>query len=183
MATVPLFVADLDTLKAKLRLSGVAAPSGAEEIINEAILTVRAGFYRDLGKSRIDTLLAISFTETPETNDEILRATASLTEVKWVRSELIRTLPMLFMDGNAQQAQIYHDEAAFRDASQRQLDAERERLLADVRDNLDVLSGDESIGSEVRRIRIGTVEPDYAPPRPGDTIQPYYTRTWRGGNC
>ncbi len=175
MATAPLFIADLATLKSKLRLSGVAATSDADDIVNEAILLVRSGFYRELGAPVVTTLLALSFSETPTTNDQIKRAVANSTEVKWVRAELIRMLPMSFMDGNADQAQVFQDEALFRDSSARQLDQERIRLETDIQQNLDLLRGAEDIATE-STIRIHTVAPDCPRPLPGDTRLPVHVK-------
>ncbi len=175
MATAPLFIADLTTLKSKLRLSGIAAASDADDIVNEAILLVRAGFYRELGAAQVTATLALSFTETPTTNDQILRAVANSTEVKWVRVELMRMLPMAFMDGNADQAQIFQDEALFRDASARQLDQERIRLETEIQQNLDLLRGSEELATE-STIRIDTVAPDCPSPLPGDTRLPVHVK-------
>ncbi len=171
MATSPLFLTDLATLKAKLRLSGVAATSDADDIINEAILTVRSGFYRELGGPRVTSLLALPFTESPATNDEILRAVANTTELKWIRVELFRTMPLSFMDGNADQNQVFQDEALFRDTSQHQLDQERVRLESDIQQNLDLLRGIEDIASEAT-IRVATICPAVTPALPGDTVKP-----------
>lgn len=171
MATTPLFIADAATLKAKLRLSGVAASSDADDIINEAILTVRAGFYRELGGPLVATLVALSFTEMPTTNDEILRAVANTTEVKWVRAELFRTMPLSFLDSNADQNQVFQDEAMFRDSSQNQLDQERARLESDIQQNLDLLRGSEDIATEAT-LRVATMCAVIKPALPGDTIIP-----------
>ncbi len=171
MATSPLFITDLATLKSKLRLSGVAAASDADGIINEAILTVRAGFYRELGGPLVTSLVALPFTELPVTNDQILRAVANTTEVKWVRAELFRTMPLSFMDGNADQNQVFQDEAMFRDTSQHQLDQERVRLESDIQQNLDLLRGSEDIATEAT-MRVATISASVTPALPGDTIVP-----------
>ncbi len=178
MATSPLFIVDVATLKAKLRLSGVPSASDADDIINEAILTVRAGFYRELGSPRVASIQALPFTEDPVTNDQVLRAVANTTEVKWVRAELFRTLPLSFMDGNADQNQVFQDEALFREASQHQLDLERVRLETEIQQNLDLLRGAEDIASEAT-MRVATICPAVTPPLPGDTVIPGFRL---GGN-
>lgn len=176
MATTPLFAADVATLKSKLRLSGVPSVSDADDIINEAVLTVRAGFYRELGKTTVDAIVALPFVEDPTTDDEIKRAVANTTEVKWVRAELIRSLPMMFIDGSADQTQVYHDEALFRDASTAQLNEERVRLETDIEVNLALLRGEQSIGTEGAGLRAETVSPECERPHPGDTYLPRYTK-------
>lgn len=182
MASTPLFVTDVATLKSKLRLSGVPAASDADDIIDEAVLTVRAGFYRELGKTTVDQVLALPFVANPTTDNEVKRATANLIEVKWVRAELMRALPLMFMDGNADQTQIYHDEAAFREASQRQLDDERGRLMNDVENGLELLRGSSDPGHTQKNLFVTDISPDTTPQRPGDTIRPYGSTLWRGGN-
>lgn len=183
MPTSPLFVADVATLKSKIRLSGVPSTSDADDIINEAVLTVRAGFYRELGSTQIAAIQGITFVEDPASDDEVKRAVANVTEVKWVKAELMRAMPLMFMDGNAQQDQIFQDEALFRDASQRQLDQERIRLENEVEQAMELLRGDASIGSE-GSIRIDSPTESqavvdttrYPAPRPGDTHLPLHLK-------
>lgn len=172
MATSPLFVANVATLKAKLRLSGVPTDGSADVLIDEALLVVRAGFYRDLGRSRVQSIQALSFTENPETDNEVLRAAANSAEIKWVRAELMRTMPMQFVDGNADAQQLYHDFGAFREATQRQLDEERVRLMDDVREALSLLRGAETVGNETQGLRVYTSEPTCRRPQPGDSARP-----------
>lgn len=179
MATAPLFVADLATLKPKLRLSGVPSTSDADDIVNEAILVTRQKFYRELGSPRIAELVAMPFTETPTTNDEILRAVANSTEVLIVRCELMRTMPMMFMDGNAQQDQIMQDEALFRDSTSSQLEQMRMQCELDIQQNMDLLAGDQVIASEttLRIATPGVSQPvidisTASRPYPGDSVLP-----------
>lgn len=179
MATAPLFVADLATLKPKLRLSGVPTISDADDIINEAILVTRQKFYRELGVARITALLVLPFVETPSTNDQILRAVANSTEVLMVRCELMSMMPMMFMDGNADQNQIMQDEALFRDSTSSQLEQMRMQCELEIQQNMDLLAGDEEIASE-STIRIdspGVSQPvidttTASRPYPGDSILP-----------
>lgn len=173
MAVSPVFVASTAVLKSKLRLSGVAATSDADDIIDDVILTVRTRLYKELGASRINSLKAITYVENPETANQLLRAEANIVETKACKAELMRALPMMFMDGNASQGQIYHDEAAFREASQMQLNEERTRLLTDVELGLESLRGSSDPGSDQKHLIVATISPDCRP-QPGDTI-----RRWR----
>ena len=183
MATAPLFVADIDTLKSKLRLSGVPTTSDADDIINEAVLVARQKFYRELGGSRITVLKATAFTEAPTTDNQILRAVANSTEVLMVRCELMKMLPMMFMDGNADQNQIMQDEGLFRDTTSNQLDQLRMQCEIEIQQNMDLLAGDEEIASEnsVRIDSPGVSRPvvdttTAARPHPGDSILPRYVK-------
>jgi hypothetical protein len=183
VTTAPLFVGSLDLLKPKLRLSGVPTTSDADDIIDEAILIVRQKFYRDLGSDRVAVLKALPFTETPTTNDQIIRAVANSTEVLWVRCELMRMLPTMFMDGNAQQNQIFQDEGLFRDTTANQIEQARMQCEIEIQQNLDLLRGDEEIASE-STLRIdspGVSQPvidtrTAARPYPGDSILPSFVK-------
>lgn len=169
MVTTPTFVVNTDTLRSQLRLSGQPTGGDGEAQFGAALLEVRSGFIRELGATRVIVLQALAFSENPITADQALRAVANLTEVKWMKAVLIRVLPMLFMDASADQTQIYHDEAAFREASALQLDAERIRLENEVAINLQLLAGTETIGSE-SSVRLDTPVSDDPIPLPGGTI-------------
>lgn len=171
MATAPLFCADLATLKAKLRLSGLAAASDADAIVNEAILTVRLSFVRHLGLSRVTALVALPFSEAPTTENEILRAVANVTEVEWVRFELMRTLPVLFQDASGDKGDIWNREAPFRQSGQSDLKRQADALYATILTNLELLSGDNTDGSD-GAVQGGAMEADTAPPRPFDSVFP-----------
>jgi hypothetical protein len=179
VATAPLFIADLATLKPKLRLSGVPTTSDADDIINEAILVARQKFYRELGVSRVAALIALPFNENPTTENQILRAVANSTEVLMVRCELMRTMPMMFMDGNTQQDQIMQDEALFRDTTSAQLEQMKLQCELEIQQNLDLLIGDEDLASETT-IRVdtpGVSQPvvdtrTASRPYPGDSVLP-----------
>lgn len=164
MAVAPLFVSDLDTLKARLRLTGVPPGRDAQKIIEDAVLTVRLNFYRAIADTRIDILLGYASTEDPRTASERLRSLAELTEVLWVRKELSETLPHAFMDGGNDLLERWNEEAPFRQSP----DDLGDRLMKQINDNLDLLKGDESFGSETR-IRGGLIGPD-EPYRPGSSI-------------
>lgn len=183
MATAPLFIDNVANLKSKIRLSGVPTTSDADDIINEAILVARQKFYRELGVPRVAELKAIAFVENPATEDQILRAVANSTEILMVRCELMRALPMMFMDGNAQQDQIMQDEALFRDSTSAQLEQMRMQCELEIQQNMDLLIGDEQLASETT-LRVdspGTSQPvvdttNAARPYPGDSILPSYVK-------
>lgn len=183
MATAPLFVADLATLKPKLRLSGVPTTSDADDIINESILIARQKFYRELGIARVAELVALPFNENPTTEDQILRAVANSTEVLMVRCELMRIMPMMFMDGNADQNQIMQDESLFRETTSAQLEQMRLQCDLEIQQNMDLLAGDEEISSEgtIRIDTPGVSQPvidinTAARPYPGDSVLPAHLK-------
>lgn len=172
MAASPLFVATMDLLRSKLRLSGVATTTDAFEQIEEATLEVRAGFIRRLGLTRVTTLVGYSSSETPSTENESLRLIAEITEVKWVRCTLLRTMTTMFLDGSGDALQNYHDEAAFRDSAPFEREREIKRLKDEIEENLQLLEGSDSIGSESTG-HADTIGPDTAPPKPGETVFTY----------
>lgn len=167
-----LFVTE-DTLKERLRLSRIPDSSGAGDLLLEASLTVRLGFMEELGSARVAAIVALPFTETPTTTDEILAAVAHTTEVKWTRLELSRTLPMLFADGNQDNGQIFHDEAAFRQAKEDQLESLRGALWEEVVVGVSRMQGS-TVAEDRNEVRFAAITPDCPPPAPGDTGRPRY---------
>lgn len=171
MAVAPLFVADMDALKAPLRLAGAKDTGGAVAILDQAVLTVRAGFYRRLGAARITVLKATATTDTPTTTAEILRVTANSTEIEWVRAELLRLLPTLFQDASGDAQDIWNREAPFKGQSQPSASKQAADIMVRVQANLEFLetgdSEDESPG-----VLGGDIAPDTDPPNPFDTIFP-----------
>jgi len=168
MATTPTFSSSVLRLKSELRLSKQPDGDGEAQVAS-ALLEVKSGFIRELGSARITVLQALAFSENPVTSDQALRAVANLTEVKWVRVVLMRTLPMLFMDASVNQNQIYHDEATFRASSEGRLETERIALENEIEKNLDLLRGDTSVGNE-GRLKISSPQQACPDPLPGGTL-------------
>lgn len=173
MATTPLFAADEKALKKRLRLSGIAKKDDITTMLQDAILVVRAGFYRALGKTRVDELVALTAADDPSTEDEHIRAIANVTEVKWVRMELMRTTPMIFADSSGSTLQVWNDEAAFREMGAGEINREVQRLDSEIKLNLEFLKGTQSAGSEAT-MGIITLEPEAAAasPKPGASVFP-----------
>ena len=157
MAVAPLFVTDMTTLKAALRLTGAAA-SDAVAMINQAVLDARLGFIRRLGLSRCDTIAAVTFDDSPDTELEVLKALAVSTEIKWVRLNLMRVLPTAFMDGSAP-TQTWNQEAPFRSASRSDLSTEMQKLESEIGEALDLLEGEDAIADE-KTINGTSIGPD-----------------------
>lgn len=166
--TNPLFVADLDTLKEKLRLSGLAEDGDAHAIFDEALLEVRVHFYRRLGASLVTSLLATGFTENPTTNATALRGLANVTEVNWVRLVLLCRLPQLWMDNSGQAQKAWNEEAPYRERGDKTA-TEKERLEKTIEDALDLLLSDEVFGSE-EGIRSFDGSPLCDGPAPGASV-------------
>ncbi len=169
--TDPLFVADLDTLKAKLRLSGVP-PQATDTlaILDEAILRARLAFLRRLGPQRVGVLLALSFNENPLTEEEVLRALANTTETKQVYVELLRKLPNQFMDASGDANRRWNEEAPFRERGPTEMQSEVQRLLDEIEEDMEMLAGEEVLGEE-SQFKTFDGTPNCTPPRPGDSIR------------
>jgi hypothetical protein len=167
MAVAPLFVADMVTLKGKLRLSGVATGTDAQAQIEEAVQSVRTGFYRRLGLSRLTYLQGLPFVEAPSSDTGYLRMLANTVEVIWTRLELMKTMPQLFMDARGSTVEIWNTEAAFRQGSLGQ--KEIERLEAQLEDELAILAGTQQAGNETSW-GMFTATPTEGVICPGETI-------------
>lgn len=172
MAVEPLFVADMDTLKSRLRLSG-AVKTDATAQIDQAVEDVRVGFYDDvqgLGVARVTALLAISYTENAATAEALQRTRANNLEVTWVRLLLMRRMPTLFMDASGATLDAWNEEPLTHGHSR--VDKEIARLEAEVSEGLSYLSADddEGIGDMITMV----FEPEETPDRPAQSIDPSY---------
>lgn len=171
MSTAPLFVATIALLRGKIRLEGAESGS-AEALIDEAVLTVRMEFFRRLTKARVDLILAMTFSETPSSTAEQMRAVANITEVLMVRRELMDTLPVMFQDASGSARDDWNRDAPFRNTAPSDLRRQKDALTAKIEQNLVYLAGDAEETAEPSEVQGGTIEPDETPPRPFDTIFP-----------
>ena len=153
----PLFVADEATLKASLRLSAVPASAlDTEAVIDEAILRARLRFYRDLGVARTNVLVALPFTETPTTEDEVLRALATTVEVKMVKCQLLRDLPNTFMDASGDVNHRWNEEAPTRERGSFELNDELARCEQEIVAALVDLAAPETLDCDEVQVIDGT---------------------------
>lgn len=172
----PLFLADEAALKTRLRLSAVPASAlDTEAIIDEAILRARIRFYTDLGATRTNVLVALSFTETPTTDDEILRAICNTTEVKLVYCELLRLLPNTFMDASGDVNSRWNEEAPTRERGSFDLDTELARCENEVVEAMMLLAAPNATNCDEVQTFDGVA--DCPAPRVGLSLQPRFRRT------
>lgn len=170
--TDPLFVADLATLKSKLRLTKLPTDSAANALLDEQILATRTAFYRRLGAARVGQILAIPFVINPTTENGVKRAIANTVEVKMVRVRLMRTLPVLFQDSSGDANTAWNTEAPYREAGLSSLDREIKRLEDEIEEDMQVLDGEEEQGAE-KNWRVYDGVRECPAPRPGDSLRPY----------
>ena len=142
----PMFVPTMLHLRRSLRLSGVNEDNDAMAMIDSADQMAKARFFRTLGQTKIEDLQAIAYTTHPVTSNDHLRNLAVETEIKMVRLELMRTLPLMFKDGS-QALQSWNDEGAFREGGYLQTEKEISRLNAEIDANLDILLSRQIVGA------------------------------------
>lgn len=180
MAASPLFIDSIDTVKKRLRLSGVPSTADAESLIEEAMRNVRVGIFRKLDQSRIDYLVSAASVEAPVNQDQALRQLAETTELKWIRYELMRTIPTLFFDAAPSANQAWNTEGLFRGTTVSDRENELRRLKDDIDASMIVLEGDVAMPNEVEIEPMVFVSPT-PPPLPGQSIR---SNTWGGwGGC
>lgn len=168
--TDPLFVADLATLKALLRMTEVPSDStDALAILNEGILKARLKFYRRLGTARVGQLLSISFVENPTTEDEVLRALANTVEVKLVLCHLLVRLPHVWMDASGAIDKQWNEEAPVREQAPVELADRLSACQNEIEEDMQVLAGEDQIGDE-DLIQTFDGTPDDPTPRVGRTL-------------
>lgn len=154
---LPLFVADEAALKSALRLSAVPASAlDTEAIIDEAILRARLRFYRDLGATRTNELVAMTFTDQPTTDDEVLRALANTVEVKMVKCQLLRDLPNTFMDASGDVNSRWNEEAPTRERGGFELSDELKRCENEIVAALTDLAAPETLACDEVQVFDGT---------------------------
>jgi len=169
MSVAPLFNADMESLKSKLRLSG-AKSNDAQALIETAVQDARVGFYDRLGSSRIAEIVGYGLDNAPTTTNGLLRLKAANTEVKWVRALLIRSMPSLFIDGSQAAAlKAWNEEGLTRNAGQSELNREVERLMTEV--DL-ALAGMETGTPEEGENSVSLIGPDETQPSPFESITP-----------
>lgn len=134
----PLFSPNISYLRAALRLSKIGDDNDALAIIDNAVLSVRGTLYRELGTARIDGFRAIAFNRNPRTADDHLRIVAADVEIKMVRAQLMRSMPLMFMDGAAP-IQTWQEEGAFREGGYLQVRDELARLEREIESGLNQL--------------------------------------------
>lgn len=181
----PLFVSDADALERALRLSAVPDVAlDTEEIVNSSILAARIRFYRELGEARVTQLLATPYTDTPSSDDAVLRALAAATEVQMVRCRLMRTLPTTFMDASGDIDHRWNEEAPVRESSV-ELEDEIVRCEAEILDALSQLKDPTNGSSKACHSFDGTPDETSgyqgSAPRIGQTLKmPYRTSPLTG---
>ena len=96
MAVAPLYN-DLTVLKQRIRMND-SSDTETLTVIDQVIRDVRINFYSRLTAARALEIAALTTSDNPETDDEILRAAAETAEVYWVQYKLICILPVMTIE-------------------------------------------------------------------------------------
>lgn len=114
MAVAPLFVLDMPTLKASLRLGELLAHDAASPILDTAVKFARVTVIEALGESAVAHLVGLARTENPATMIQARRVKAEMLETDLILMYLTKHLPMAFLDGGGGMLNFYKQEAPFR---------------------------------------------------------------------
>lgn len=167
-AVAPLFVPSKSELRKALRMSAISSDSDALKMIDAAIQTAAVLFYRSLGADKIALLRSIPYPNTPYSDLEYLRVLAASTEIKAVRAQLLRTIPLMLMDGSIA-PKTWHEEAGFREGNNALLMRdELKRLDAEIAAGLEQLMAMKLTPGG--GVSIAVVAPDSSI-SPGQTVQ------------
>lgn len=161
---VPLFVADMDLLRSRLRLSGTASPD-ALTMIDFAVQRVRVGVYSSLTEQQIADIVASPSVPNPTTQAQAMRSLAEAVEVLWVRYILMQELPHMFMDGSGRVLKDWNEEGLTRDSGNRAYEKMLESLWNQILDGLSQLSAG-TLGA-TSDMNLSTLGPTRPQPRPG----------------
>jgi hypothetical protein len=154
----PLFAPTRKRLVDALRLRGVPEDGAAQQLIDESLRLVRTAMFRRIGREGCEKILTYAYKDNAQTDQDYIRLLASTTEIKWVRLELMRIMPMMFVDGNPTN-QIWQDEAAFRSAGVSQVEKEIRRIQSEIDEAVAVLAGETPI-DENARTSVRVFEPE-----------------------
>jgi hypothetical protein len=149
MAVLPLFFSDMATLALALRFSTVQEGSAEYALFKEAVKKARIKIYQQLGTSTVASLVALPSEDNPTTESGIQRSAANRVEFLLVRLDMLRSLPVLFMDASASSREVWNQEPLARqnpgspalEAEIRRVESEIATLFATLEDGLTETSG------------------------------------------
>ena len=170
---LPLFAPTEEWLKSRLKLSTVSDNStDTNASIDQAILKARLMLNGSLGASRVETIQAYTWSETPTTDEELLLAMAATVEIDLCRQQLLRTLNARWLEGSGNERMSWNEAPLMRQQGSFEIKAELQRLEQDIQFALNVLQGDIAFGSFKRGGRVSLIGPCEAPPKPGRSVWP-----------
>jgi len=138
----PIFAKNRSTLISRLRLTGASSPD-AISAVDGAMVAVAIGLFDRLGEATVATIQGYTYSDDASAGaNSRLRLKAAITEEKWIRHELMRKMPVLFMDSASKASRQWNEEEFSRngEADQREIS----RLWNEVLTLLDDLEGNTS---------------------------------------
>ena len=152
----PLFI-DRDKLLERQRLSTINPESDIDAQVDLGIETASVEFWRRIGLVKVVALQALTLDGTPSTDDEYKKLLAQTTELKMLRSFLLRHLNTITRQGGAARAfQEWNEVAAFRGTTERQRADEIERCQLEI-DQAFLLLDDEVTAGDAPSVRADTI--------------------------
>jgi sugar phosphate isomerase/epimerase len=154
-----------------MRLTDASVRQDAVAAIDAAIQTARVGMADRLGDDLTTEIVLTAWTANPSTSAERRRVKAALLEEKWVRLELMRTMPVLFQQAAGMAGDRWNNEDFEREGFS--TDREIERLWQEILFGLDEITE----GASRPQGFASAIGPDDTPVyRPGGSARP-----WHGG--
>lgn len=114
MAVAPVFVADVATLQAHLRLGGLLTRDAGFGVFEQAMRSARIVIYDSLTIGSVNSILTYASVDNPTSLNEVLRSKAEGLERDLVYLYLVHHLPIAFLDAAGAMPSWYAKEAPFR---------------------------------------------------------------------
>lgn len=171
MAASPLYVADMDTLKAQLRLTAVDSSDDSQAILDRGVRAARTQIYARLGSTVANAWTAVGYSENPTTEQGVLREVANLLEIELVFVHLLDNLPHFFMDDSGGTQHEWNETGAFRGYSAEERTELRRRKKDQIEEYFELLSGEDDLGDDSGiNIHVGESEIDPKPTPGGSSL-------------
>jgi hypothetical protein len=132
MAVAPVFIANVATLQAQLRLGELLVRDAGYAVLEQAMRSARVVLYDALGSGTVNSILAYASVENPTTANQITRTKTEALERDLVLVYLVHHLPVAFMGASGAMPQWYEKEAPFR----LRAPDDRERLKQEVEERI-----------------------------------------------
>jgi hypothetical protein len=128
--------------------------SSAQRLFDTAITYVRVQLYNELTATRVDEIVGFDVSDSPSTEQELLRADAIICETMWVRAELLIVLKSYFADETGSAQQDWNELGILRDNNDE--DETIENLMSKVNDAIErIKTNDVRAKSQVRATSFG----------------------------
>ena len=154
MAAAPLFHADMDSLKASVRLSDLPTSGDGYSIFLLSLGAVHAKLFERLGQTRIADIQATTEVCPPTSDAEADRLAMKVAESDLLLAELMYRLPFGAMDAVASGLEMFDKEAPFRMMTVDEIATLRAKLLENAEGILSGVTGNDGADS-IRIINYG----------------------------